>query len=352
MLESMPFLQRSFLLLALATAHLAVSQQPVAVHRSIQQNGMPSSGGYEPPPLSLFRLMETDHAMNDTWMAFVRTGDKVAFRAGVFKAAQQGSLVAEILLGEQYVPEQCGPEEPNQDAPHCGKNGNEPPPIKFRTNPLGIEASYEEAAKWLQKASAQGSGEASEILAQLITRMQANGHGTHYTASDSARFHALARSQHFDVELILVTCYKLVPGRSEITLGRLRGFIAGDPPEEPFTPEELKALNKAGISGSLLYGGGSGFGESALLTRPEGPAVRVRIILDHNPGSRVLLPMPAHHDEIYVQRGDEFLAFPNAGEVLPRAITLESQTQATPQVSVYTQHMDGAGSGGFCTRFP
>lgn len=348
----MTFLQRGLLPVVFAVAHMAISQQPVAVQRSTQQNGMPSSGGYEPPPLSLGRLLESDHAMNEASMTFARTGDRNAYSATVFKAAQEGNLTAEIILGEQYIPEQCPFDEPNQDVPHCGKDGNEPPHIVFRENPLGIEPSYEEAGKWLEKASAQGSGEASEILAQLITRMRANGHGTHYTAADSARFHVLARSQGFDVELIFVTCYKLVPGRSGIALGRLPGFIAGDSPKEPFTLEELMALNKAGISGSLLYGGGSGFGESALLTRPEGPAVHVRIILDHDPGSRVLLPMPAHHDEIYVQRGDQFLAFPNGGKILPRSIGLEPQTQATPQVSVSTQHMDGAGSSGFCTRFP
>ena len=348
----MTFLQRALLLVAFAVAHLAVSQQPVTVQRSTQQNGTPLSGGYEPSPLSLERLLESDHAMNEAIMTFARTGDKNALRATVFKAAQERHLAAELMLAEQYIPEQCGFEEPNQDVPHCGKNGNVPPHVIFRQNPLGIEASYDEAAKWLEKASAQGSGEASEVLAQLITRMQANGHGTHYTAADSARFHALARSQDFDVELIFVTCYKLVPGRSGITLGRLPGLIAGDPPEEPFTPEELMALNKAGISGSLLYGGGSGFGESAWIARPEGPAVLVRIILDHDPGSSVLLPMPAHHNEIYVQHGDQFLAFPNDGKILPRFIGLEPQTQDTPQVTVFTQHMDGASGGGFCTRFP
>ena len=343
-MEHMAFLKQSLLPVAFAAAHFAFSQQPVAV--------LSSSGGYEPSPLSLMRLLESDHVMNEGLMAFARTGDSNAYRATVFNAAQEGDLAAELILGEQYIPEQCAIDEPNQDVPHCGKDGNQSPHIVFRKNPLGIEASYEEAAKWLEEASAQGSGEASEVLAQLITRMRANGHGTHYTAADSARFHALARSQDFDVELIVATCYKLVPGRGGITLGRLPGLIAGDPPEEPFTPEELSTLNKAGISGALLYGGGSGFGESALLTRPEGPAVRVRIILDHDPGSRVLLPMPAHHDEIYVQRGDQFLAFPNVGKILPRSIGLEPQTQDTPQVSVSTQHMDGAGSSGFCTRFP
>jgi hypothetical protein len=86
--------------------------------------------------------------------------------------------------------------------------------------------------------------------------------------------------------------------------------------------------------------------------RPEGKTVNVRIVLDHDPGSEILLPLPAHHDVIYVQRGDEFLGFPSGGKVLPRFLNLSPQTADTPQVSVFTQLMDGGHSGGFCTRFP
>jgi hypothetical protein len=348
----MSSIKRGFLLVAFGVAHLTIVQQPLAAQKAAQQNGASSTGGYEPPPLSLVRLLENDTAMNQALMTFARTGDSGAYRAVVFKAAQEGNLAAELLLGMQYLPEQCGPKEPNQDMPHCGKNGDGSSHVIFRENPLGIEASYEEAARWLEKASAQGSGEASEVLAQLITRMQANGHHTPYTAADSTRLHALARSQDFDVERLLVTCYKLVPGSGGITLRGLPNSADGGPPEEAFTPEELRILNKAGISGSLIYGGGAGFGESAPIAEPEGPAVRVRIILDHNPGSKVLLPTPSHHDEMYVQRGDKFLSFPSGGKVLPRSIHLEPQTQDTPQVSVFTQTMDGGELGGSCTVFP
>jgi hypothetical protein len=86
--------------------------------------------------------------------------------------------------------------------------------------------------------------------------------------------------------------------------------------------------------------------------RPEGSTVNVRIILDHNPGREVLLPMPAHHDVIYVQHGDGFSGFPSGGKILPRFINLAPQTADTPQVSVFTQLMDGGHSGGFCARFP
>jgi len=312
---------------------------------------MPSSGGYQPPSTSLTELLEHDHAMNEAMMKFAGTGDRAAYRIAVFNGAQSGNLAAELILGEQYIPEQCT-FEPNQDVPHCGKDGNETPQVIFRQNPLGIDASYEEASQWLEKASAQGSGEASEVLAQLITRMQANGHRTHYTVEDSARLHKLARSQGFDVQSLSVTCYKLVLGNNGIVVGRLPGLVVGEPPKEPFTHAELEMLRQAGISGSLLFGGGSGNGDSVLLMRPEGSVVQVRIILDHDPGVEILLPMPAHHDVIYVQRGQEFLGFPSGLPTLTRYISLEPQRQDDPQVSVFTQQMDGGHSGGLCSRFP
>jgi hypothetical protein len=312
---------------------------------------MPASGGYKAPSTSLMQLMEHDHSMSEALMTFASNGDGKAYKATVFKAAEAGNLAAELILAEQYIPEQCT-FEPNQDTPHCGKKGDEPPHVIFRSNPLGIDASYEEACHWLEKASTQGSGEASEVLAQLITRMHANGHSTPYTSADSVRFHALARSQGFDVESISVTCYKSVPGGSGITLGRLPSLIVGAPPKDPFNPEEIEALARAGVKGALLYGGGSGSGDSVLLMRPEGKTVNVRIILDHDPGAEVLLPLPSHHDVIYLQHGDEFLGFPSGGRVLPRFINLSPQTADTPQVSVFTQLMDGGHSGGFCTRFP
>jgi hypothetical protein len=284
-------------------------------------------------------------------MSYAQTGDSKTYRNTIMTAAQAGNIGAELELAEQYIPEQCT-FEPDQDAPHCGKSGNEPPRVVFRANPLGIDASYEDAARWLEKASAQGSGEASEVLAQLITRMQANRHGTSYSAADSAHLHALARSQGFDVEPISVTCYKLMPGGSGIDLGRLPGLVVGEPPSKPFTDEELAKLNRAGISGSLLYGGSSSNGDSVLLMRPEGPTAHVRIILDHDPGYEVLLPQPAHRDVIYVQRGDRFIAFPGDGPTLPRFVSLQPLGTPATQVSFFTQMMDGAHSGGFCSRFP
>ena len=338
-------------MVALAALHTAAAQQPIAIQKGDDPNGNPSSGGYKPSALSLTQLLESDHALSEAMMTFVRTGDQATFRNTIMRAAEAENIGAELLLAEQYIPEQCT-FEPDQDSPHCGKSGDEAPHVFFRSNPLGIEASYEEAARWLQKASAQKSGEASEVLAQMITRMQANGHVTSYTVADSDRFHALARSQGFDVEQISATCYKLTPGSGGIKLGRIPGLTVGESSSKPFTDQELAEFDQAGISGSLLYGGGSGNGDSVLLMRPQGPVAHVRIILDHDPGYEVLLPIPAHRDVVYVQREDQFLAFPSKGPNLPRFISVQPLNKPATQISISMQLMDGGHSGGFCTRFP
>jgi hypothetical protein len=63
---------------------------------------------------------------------------------------------------------------------------------------------------------------------------------------------------------------------------------------------ELAELKSISISGSLLYGGSSGNGDSVLLVRTEAPVAYIRIILGHDARHEVLAPIPAHRDVIYV----------------------------------------------------
>jgi len=326
-------------------------QDPVAIQRPADTGGMPPSGGYKPPALSLSELMQSDSALQEALMAFARTKDRNAFGKAILDAAQSGNVGAELTLGEQYIPEQC-PGKPNQDVPNCGERG-QTSARTYPKNPLGIDASYEEASRWLEKASAHGSGEASEVLAQLITRMQQNGHTTNYSAADSAHFHAVARSQGFDAAAIRVECFKLIPGQKGITVAPLPSSLAEDP-ANAFSEQELSNLRRSGIAGvlQLTSGSGPGSGDSVLLQRPEPPIAHVRVILDHAPKGQTLLPIPARRDVIYVQRGDEFLVFPSSGENLPRFILIEGESYDPSQAGISVQGLDGGYSGGGCGIFP
>src|SRR5450631_2068801 len=131
MIESMVIQGRGVLFALLCLSFLLEAQQPVAVQIGTGQSGLPSSGGYKPSSLSLIQLLESDHVLQEGMMSFMRSGDKKSYRDIVVSAAEQGDVGAELLLVEQYIPEQCTPEI-NQDVPHCGKSGDEPPRVVFR----------------------------------------------------------------------------------------------------------------------------------------------------------------------------------------------------------------------------
>jgi hypothetical protein len=79
-------------------AALLPAQQPVASQRNAESNGMPSSGGYRPPDLSLSQLLEADRRMNEALTTFMRTGDTSAYKAAVLGASEAQNLAAELLL--------------------------------------------------------------------------------------------------------------------------------------------------------------------------------------------------------------------------------------------------------------
>jgi hypothetical protein len=316
----------------------------------------PTSGGYMPPALSLESLVATDKAISDAVTGYGRYGDTPSFRAAIQSAAASGDVGAQLFLGEQYIPEQC-PMDPDHDVPGCSPNGKHNPKVIFRANLLDLPASYEDAIQWLARASAQGSGEASEILAQLITRMLSNSYPTSYTQADSAVLHALARSQGFDVEPLSVSCYQLTPAASERTedltfvVPPRRPLKAEAAPLEPFTNQELQIMQAAGATGTLHFEAETSGDESSLLSRPAGPSAHIRVILDHDPGQEIHLPIPAHHDVIYLQRGDRFFSLPADLPTLPRFISIMPQHAETKQVSVFVQQVSGDYSGTLCARF-
>jgi hypothetical protein len=121
------------------TALLVSAQQQTALSDAAQPAGMPTSGGYMPPALSLGSLILTDKALHAAMTNFYGTGDSESFRKSIETQAATSNIGAELLLGEQYIPEQCT-FQPDQDVPHCGAHGDEAPKVVFRTNPLGLSA--------------------------------------------------------------------------------------------------------------------------------------------------------------------------------------------------------------------
>ena len=60
---------------------------------------------YTPPP-TLSRLMQKDPTINGQNL-WVLVSDRVSFRATLEKQASSGKLIAQMLLGEVYIPPEC-----------------------------------------------------------------------------------------------------------------------------------------------------------------------------------------------------------------------------------------------------
>jgi hypothetical protein len=333
-------------------AVIVLALSPIAMAQTIEEqplNGVPSSGGYKPYALSLAELLQSDKPLSDAMMSFYFTGDSSAFRKIVEAKAANGDLTAELLLGGQYIPEQCSL-EPDRTVPDCAQKQT----VVFRTNPLGLTASFEQAAHWLDRASAQGSGEASEELAQLITRMLASHYPTTYTVADSTRLHALARNQGFDVEDLRVSCYtRTADSTNKLEVKEVPFPGIDESTYAHISPAQVEQLRAAGIKGLLRSNSSIGSdGGSTLLMRPEGPHLDAIVILDHAPAKAIRLPMPKHASVVYVQIGDTFQRIPEDVPTIDRSLVLLPPSNWGRNVTINIQNINGSFSGTGCGQFP
>jgi hypothetical protein len=292
------------------------------------------------PPLTLERMMLDDPTFSGANL-WALAADPVNFRATVEKQAASGKLLAQILLGAAYIPPECT-FLPFKTAPaDCP---NDPLP----NNALGLTPSFDLAIHWLSRASEQGNGQASEILAQVIERTIRSPIPSHYQMTDVAHYHALARSQGFDLQDVEISCYSLDPTGPA---GRL--IMASTPVEYQFTPQQLDSLHVAGASGTLWWGSTSiQSGLSVLLRHPEGPKVHTRVILAGPPSHEVLVPLGDRVDVLYLQQADRIVTIPPTYPTLRRVVSFRPPT-ADEAARAMPQGIDGKFAGGCATRtFP
>jgi hypothetical protein len=289
---------------------------------------------YTPPP-TLFRLMQEDPTFNGQNL-WVLAADKVSFRATLEMQASSGKLIAQMILGEAYIPPECT-FLPYKTAPaDCPQ---EPLP----NNSLGLTPSYDLAIHWLTLASEQGSGEASEILAQVMDRSIKSPTPSRYRMTDVAHYHALARSQGYDLQDVEYSCYTLDPRHPTDRL-----IMAETSTEFQLTPEALDAMHAVGASGTLRWRGTSRTsGLGGLLQHPEGPKIRIRIILARPTSHEMLVPMADRVDVVYLQQGDRVVTVPSIYPAIRRKISFRPPTVEEGAGAAF-QAIDGSFSGG-CT---
>jgi hypothetical protein len=291
-------------------------------------------------PLTLERMMQDDPTLNGSNL-WALASDPVKFRATLEQQAASGKLLAQLFLGAMYIPPECT-FLPFKTAP--GDCPQDPPP----SNSLGLTPSFDLAILWLSRASEQGNGEASEKLAQVIERMIRSSTPTRYQITDVAHYHALARSQGFDLQDVEISCYSLDPSGPADRL-----IMENTPVEYRFTPQELESLHTAGASGTLRWGGTSiQSGLTVQLGHPEGPKVHTRVILADPTSHEILVPLGDRVDVTYLQQRDQIVTIPPTYPVLRRVISFRPPT-ADDHVGAAFQTIEGRFEGGCQSRtFP
>jgi hypothetical protein len=289
------------------------------------------------PPATLEHLMQDDPTFNGLSF-YALAADPPKLRATVRQQAASGNFVAEMLLGESYIPPECT-FLPYKSAPaDCP---DELPPI----NLMNAKPSFDTAIHWLTLASAQGSGEASEIIAQLMDRMIKTQIASSYQPADVAHFHALARSQGYDLQDVHYSCYTLDPSQPKDRL-----VMAKTTQEFQFTTEELSTMHAAGASGTIRWHMSFQSIPNGLLRQPEGPEVHTRVVLTHPTSHQILLPLGDRVDVTYLQQGDLVLTLPSAYPTLNRKLAFQSATTDQPASAAF-QAIDGTFSEG-CDYVP
>jgi hypothetical protein len=283
--------------------------------RSIAPGQEAAGSGYKPPP-TLERNMMEDPVFSNAIMKAYASGDRAGFRAFIEKQAAEGNPLGEFFLGAAYIPPECT-FLPFKNAPvDC-------PGEPASNNPLGLISSFPDAIHWFGLASAQGNGEASEALAQVMERAIRSSATTRYQMTDVAHYHALARSQGYDLQNVDYSCYSLDAGHPDDLLV----MPASVPPEFRLEPEVLAALHAAGASGTVKFRGRSDQPLTVLLRHPEGPKVHISVVVAHAVSHEIAVPLPDRVDVVFMQAGDGIIPVPSSYPKISRVMILKPPTK-------------------------
>ena len=303
---------------------------------------VPQRPAYYPPPLSDFSAL-ADPAII-TAFKLLETGDLPGFFAELHRLAEAGSPSAQLLYGMQFVPlETFAALTPDQL-----RSGNLNPvlvPAPPDTRPGRPSPTFPEAVRWLRLASTAGSGQASEVVAQLITRMHGAGLDTTLTINDAIRYRALAIHQGYDFEAADLRCLRLLPGAATLTCD---STAAAPCPDEA----TMDLLRTSGLRGTLYPGGTTNASYTAATMHPGGPPAHALIILDHPVAAEIHLPLPRHTTAIYLQASDGFHTLTPFAPVLDRDIILRPEPDPDHSILGSIEDMNGGRGGSTCLAFP
>ena len=276
------------------------------------QNGAgydPAAAQYRAPELSLAggkNSVELDAAVGLLW-----NGHAEAAVSDLEKLATQGDVKAALFLGGVYR----------------------------QRSKLPIEPDPSKALHFYELASQQGSGEASERIAEMLEHHEVATSG----GQDAEHWRALAVRQGWVQQQLAVFCLHWIHGPEQLHCESY-GRLADDPLVANGCPSdtEMAGLRHQGLTGTLRQASGSAL-------RSDGPSAKVILIVDRPVATEQDLKQPFAASVIYLQAPNErWQMLPADARLLDRYIILKPSKGVRTKTSVMAQTPDGSQSGGSC----
>lgn len=328
-------LTSTILVLLLSSSLLAQTAGPASAPL------VPQRPAYKPPPLSDFSALANPAII--TAFKLLEAADLPAFFAELHRLAEAGNPSAQLLYGMQLVPlETFAPLTPAQL-----RSGDLTPvivPATPDTRPGRPAPSFPEALHWLRLASAAGSGQASEVVAQLITRSLGSGLPSTLTLKDAIRYRALALHQGYDLEAADLRCLRLFHSDAPLTC---EASGASSCPDEAI----LELLRHVGLRGVLSPGGSTNASYTSATMHPGGAPAHAVVILDSPITAEVHLPLPRHTTAIYLQEPDGFHTLTPDAPVLDRDLILRPELDPSHSLLGSIEDINGGRGGSTCLSF-
>jgi hypothetical protein len=265
---------------------------------------------YRPPELSL--AGGKDSAELNAALGLLFSGQTGAAISDLERLAVQGNAHAALFLGGIYR----------------------------QKSRLPIEADPPKALHFYGIASNQGSGEASERIAEMLEHREVSNPD----GQDAAFWRALAVRQGWVQQELVVFCMDWIHGPEPLHCEVPGLLVEADPLVANGCPSaaDLTRLRDQGLTGTLRQ-------DAAHSRRSDGPFAKAILIMDRPVAREQDLKQPYAASVIYLQTTKEqWRMLPSNAPLLDRYIVLKPNAGGPGRASVQAQDPDGSAAGGAC----
>lgn len=270
----------------------------------------PAATQYHAPELSL--AGGKDSAELDAALGLLFSEQTGAAIAKLEKLAAEGDVKAGLFLGGIYRKKSKVPVEPDSRS----------------------------ALHFYELASKQGSGEASERIAEMLEHDEVSTS----TSQPAAFWRALAVRQGWVQQELAVFCMTWIHGPEPLHCDVPSLHVDTDPLVANGCPSaaDMTRLGGQGLTGTLRQ-------DSGHAQRSDGPSAKAILIMDRPVVNEQDLKQPYAASVVYLQKTEgRWQMLPANSPLLDRYMVLTPNAGGPGRASVIAQNPDGSGSGGAC----